>query len=161
MRNTRPMHLVLLAAAVAVSLTAVVVAQQGVSDDVDGYFSWTRLNPQRNFIESAHPAPKDVYVNDTGVQHALDRAFPFAEGTVLVKEVMDDDGLQVAMLPSMRKVAGFDPDGNDWQYAMFERQDDGSFAGEWVDVGTDMHAMCSSCHANASDNDYAFLTYME
>ncbi|CAN5756508.1 hypothetical protein BH23DEI1_BH23DEI1_03970 [soil metagenome] len=159
MRPKRPILVVLALSALIAVLTAV-VAQQALADDsVEGYFSWTRLNPQRNFIPSAHATPKDIYVNDVGAESATSRSFPFPEGSVLVKEVVDEASLSVAMLPSMRKVAGFDPDNNDWQYAMFVRQDDGSFAGEWVGTDHEMHAMCSSCHAGAAESDYAFLNY--
>jgi hypothetical protein len=159
MRHVRPIHVILALAAVATTLTAV-VAQQAIADDsVDGYFSWTRLNPQRNFIQSAHAAPKDVYVNDVGAESASTRSFPFPEGSVLVKEITDEETMTIAMLPSMRKVAGFDPDNGDWQYAMFERQDDGSFAGEWLAADHEMHQMCVGCHTGAADNDYAFLNY--
>ncbi len=159
MRHVRPIHLVLFLTAVLTALTAV-AAQRAIADDsVDGYFSWTRLNPQRNFIQSAHDTPKDVYVNDVGAENAVTRSFPFPEGSVLVKEIMDEDMMTVAMLPSMRKVAGFDPDNGDWQYAMFQRQDDGSYMGEWLAADHDMHMMCVSCHTGAAANDYAFLNY--
>lgn len=139
---------------------AVVLAQAVAGEpDIEGYHGWTRLNAQRNFIESAHASPKDVYVNDVGRDAALTSSFPFPEGTVLVKESLNPDTLAVAAITAMRKVAGFDPDNGDWQYAMFERQDDGTFSGMWVDTGHDMHAMCVGCHTGAAGNDYAFLSY--
>jgi hypothetical protein len=153
----RRLVLIIAAASLATAVLAQMVANQ---DDIEGYLGWTRLNAQRNFIESPHAAPKDVYVNDVGRDAALGRSFPFPEGTVLVKETTDEDALRVAVITAMRKVAGFDPDRGDWQYAMFERQDDGSFAGDWVATDTDMHQMCTSCHQQAADRDYAFLDYM-
>jgi hypothetical protein len=159
MRSIRPFHIVLALVALATALTAVVAQQAFADDSVDGYFSWTRLNPQRNFIQSAHAAPKDVYVNDVGAQSATSRSFPFPEGSVLVKEIMNEETMTVAMLPSMRKVAGFDPANGDWQYAMFERQDDGSYAGMWLAADHDMHMMCVGCHTGAAATDYAFLNY--
>jgi hypothetical protein len=80
-----------------------------------------RLNPQKNFITSAHPTAKDVYVNEIGAQAAQSRTFPFPEGSELVKESTDTETLTVFVITAMRKVAGFDPDNGDWQYGMFER----------------------------------------
>jgi hypothetical protein len=145
----------------AAMLLMVVVAQIAELDaDVQGYFAWERLNAQRNYIESAHQAPKDVYVNDVGRESALAGTFPFPEGTVLVKETIGEETLSVEVVSAMRKVAGFDEGGGDWQYAMFERQADGSFVGAWVATDHDMHAMCAGCHANAADTDFAFLSYL-
>jgi hypothetical protein len=144
------------------------VAQQSAAQNAAGegrpdYYAegWTRLNPLKNFIESAHPIAKDVYINEIGASHALLEDFPFPEDTVLVKESLDPDTLEVFVLTAMRKVGGFDPDNNDWQYGMFERNDEGEFEGMWADVGSDMHQMCSGCHARASDSDFVFLTYRE
>lgn len=144
---------------VTVVLAAVVVAQDAMMADRPEYADWTRLNPQKNFIQSAHPTAKDVYVNDVGRDAALERSFPFPEGSELVKESVDVDTLTVTVITAMRKVAGFDPENGDWQYGMFERMADGSFGGVWADVGTEMYQMCVACHTGAAANDYAFLTY--
>ena len=138
---------------------AIVVAQDAMMADRPEYADWTRLNPQKNFIQSAHPTAKDVYVNDVGRDAALERSFPFPEGSELVKESTDVDTLTVTVLTAMRKVAGFDPANGDWQYGMFERMEDGTFGGMWADVGTEMHLMCVGCHTGAADSDYAFLSY--
>lgn len=146
--------------ALAVALVATLVAAQAaMGDHRPDYADWTRLNPQKNFITSAHPTAKDVYVNDVGAEAALSRSFPFPEGSELVKESIDTDTLSVVVITAMRKVAGFDPVNGDWQYGMFERMDDGSFGGMWIEAGTDMHTMCVTCHTGAAANDYAFLTY--
>jgi hypothetical protein len=160
MRRRRTMYLTLLVAAAATVVT-VVLAQAIANDpDIEGYHGWTRLNPQRNFIESPHAAPKDVYVNDVGRAAALDGQFPFAEGSVMVKESTNVETLAVEAITVMRKVAGFDPDNGDWQYAMFERQEDGAMDGMWFGTDHEMHAMCVGCHVAAAETDYAFLNYM-
>ncbi len=153
-------RLALVASALLVALVlAVVVAQDAMMDHRPDYADWTRLNPQKNFIQSAHPTAKDVYVNEAGRDAAQGRSFPFPEGSQLVKESVDVDALTVTVLTAMRKVAGFDPSNGDWQYGMFERMDDGSFGGMWAEAGTEMHLMCVGCHTGAADSDYAFLTY--
>jgi hypothetical protein len=158
MRYARSVLLALVAAVVVLG-TAVVGQSFGGVSSLDGYLNWTRLNPQRNFIASAHAAPKDVYVNDVGAASATSRSFPFPDGTVLVKEISDTDTLTVTVLAAMRKVAGFDTANGDWQYAMLERQADGTFMGDWVGSDHGMHAMCVGCHTGAASSDYAFLNY--
>ena len=144
----------------ATVLLAAVVAQGAMmADHRPEYADWTRLNPQKNFIQSAHPTAKDIYVNEAGRAAAQERSFPFPEGSELVKESIDVDTLTVTVITAMRKVAGFDPANGDWQYGMFERMDDGSFGGMWAEAGSEMHLMCVGCHTGAADNDYAFLSY--
>lgn len=156
----RVRRLTLTASAVLAALVlAFVVAQDAMTDHRPEYADWTRLNPQKNFIQSAHPTAKDVYVNEAGRAAAQERSFPFPEGSELVKESIDVDTLGVTVITAMRKVAGFDPANGDWQYGMFERMDDGSFGGMWAEAGTEMHLMCVGCHTGAAGNDYAFLTY--
>ena len=148
--------LVTLVAGLAVTLVA---AQAMTGDHRPEYADWVRLNPQKNFITSAHPTAKDVYVNEAGAEAALTRTFPFPEGSELVKESTDTETLTVFVITAMRKVAGFDPGNGDWQYGMFERGEDGAFGGTWIETGTDMHTMCVSCHVGAAQTDYAFLSY--
>jgi hypothetical protein len=143
------------------AVMTVVLAQAVANDpDIGGCLCSTRLNPRRSVIASPHAATKDVFVDDAG--GATDRAgdFPFAEGAVLVKESTDADTLTVEAITVMRKVAGFDPDNGDWQYAMFERQEDGTMDGMWFDTDHEMHAMCVGCHVGAAETDFAFLNYM-
>jgi hypothetical protein len=154
--RSRRRVLVALLAALAVTLVA---AQATMGDHRPEYADWVRLNPQKNFITSAHPTAKDVYVNELGAQAALTATFPFPEGSELVKESTDTETLTVSVITAMRKVAGFDPDNGDWQYGMFERGQDGTFGGAWIETGTDMHQMCVSCHVGAAATDYAFLSY--
>jgi hypothetical protein len=154
-RRLVPLALVLVGALLA----TVVVAQAMMSNQPPEYLDWTRLNPQKNFISSAHPAAKDVYVNDAGAEAATTRTFPFPEGSELIKETLDPESRTVTVITAMAKVAGFDPENGDWQYGMFERMEDGSIGGMWAQVGDDMHQMCVSCHVGAAETDYAFLTY--
>lgn len=157
-RIRRPILVVLVLGLVAV-VTTVVGQSMGEPHARPEYGDWLRLNPQRNFITSAHPSAKDVYVNPIGADAVLARSFPVPAGTEVVKESTNLDDLSVFVLTAMRKVPGFDPANGDWQYGMFERVDDGSFGGTWADVDSDMHGMCVSCHVGAASNDYLFLSY--
>jgi hypothetical protein len=149
-----------LALVVVAALAFTLVGAQAImGGHLPEYTDWTRLNPQKNFITSAHPVAKDVYVNDVGADAALGRSFPYPEGSELVKESIDPESLSVFVMTAMRKVAGFDPDNGDWQYGMFERGEDGEFMGMWAEAGSEMHTMCVTCHTGAADKDYTFLSY--
>jgi len=140
---------------------ALVLAQgTGLPEEVAGYLSWTRANAQKSFEESAHPVAKDIYFNEVAAQgfDGSSFSFPHAEGSVFVKERMDPEALSVTTLYAMRKVAGFDPENGNWQYAVFERGEDGTFGGGWMSA--EGAAMCVECHRGAADKDYTFLSYL-
>ena len=152
--------------AAASVLAIALAAASTLPEDIHGYLGWNRANVNKNFIESPHPEAKDVYYNDIAAETidtaeaVADMEFPFAEGSIFVKETLDPDSLQVPVITTMRKVDGFDPDNNDWQYGMFERQEDGTFAGEWFDADAEMAAMCVECHTAVADQDFTFLDYL-
>lgn len=140
---------------------AVVLAQgtgPGLPPELADYFTWERANPQKDLEESAHPLVKDIYVNDTAAQGALGATFPYAEGSTLIKERMNPETLQVTTLYGMRKVAGFDSENGDWQYAVFEREDASAFGGGWMSA--ENAGMCVGCHVKAKATDYTFLSYL-
>ncbi len=142
-----------------VLLMTVTAATHGLPEDLADYITWTRANSQKSFEQSMHPVAKDIYFNEAVAASISSGSFPHAEGSIFVKEVTSPETLQVQMLTVMRKVSGFNPDGGDWQYGMFERTDDGTFAGEWMSV--EGAAMCSGCHLAAADKDFTFLSYLD
>ena len=75
-----------------------------------------------------------------------------------MKERVDPATLVVTTLYAMRKVADFDPENGDWQYAVFERVDAGAFEGGWMSA--ENAGMCVGCHVGAADSDYTFLSYL-
>ena len=138
-----------------------VAAQQaglGIADDLAGYFQWDRTNVQKSFIESAHPAAKDVYFNDPASDAVRSGDRPFPDGSVIVKEVTSPESLQVQVLTTMRKVDGFAADQGDWQYGRWDRTEAGDFDGGWMPV--DGAQGCVACHAEASANDFVFADYV-
>lgn len=133
-------------------------AELGLPAEVADYFTWERANPQKDLEESAHPLVKDIYLDEQAAQSALEAAFPYGEGSTLIKERMDPETLSVTTLYAMRKVAGFDPDNGDWQYAVFEREGEGAFGGGWMSA--ENAGMCVGCHVKAEATDYTFLSYL-
>ncbi len=151
-------HKRILAGFVLVTVTLVGAQGAGLPDEVADYFNWTRANPQKDLEASAHPLVKDIYVNDVAVPGALEANFPYAEGSVLIKERLDPEVLSVTTLYTMRKTVGFDPDNGNWEYGVFEREATGAFGGGWLSVAA--AEGCISCHTDAADTDYTFLSYL-
>ncbi|CAA9555310.1 MAG: hypothetical protein AVDCRST_MAG86-341 [uncultured Truepera sp.] len=141
-----------------VTLVGAQGARLGLPAEIADYFTWERANPQKDLEESAHPLVKDIYIDELAAQSALEASFPYGEGSTLIKERMNPETLQVTTLYAMRKVAGFDPDNGDWQYAVFEREDAGDFGGGWMSA--ENAGMCVGCHVKAKDTDYTFLSYL-
>jgi hypothetical protein len=139
-------------------ISIIALAQSGLPEDVAGYLTWQRANAQKSYEESAHPVAKDIYYNATADITIATGSFPHSEGSVFVKERMDPETLTVTTLYTMRKVPGFNADGGDWQYGLFERGEDGVLAGDWMSV--EGAAMCVGCHVGAQATDYTFLNYL-
>lgn len=55
-----------------------------MGDQRPDYADWVRLNPRKNFIASAHPTAKDIYVNAIGAEAAQTRSFPYPVGSELL-----------------------------------------------------------------------------
>lgn len=143
-------------------VSVAVLAQEagsGIAEDVADYWSWERANAQKSVEETAHPVAKDIYFNEAAAPSMHEGTFPHAEGSIFVKESLDPMTLQVSVITTMRKVAGFNPDGGDWQYGRFERQEGSGFVGGWMNV--ESAAMCMGCHVDAADKDYTFLSYLQ
>lgn len=148
-------------ATVFVTMFVTVGAQSAgleLPDELADYFTWERANPQKDLEESAHPLIKDIYADEVAAETVASSAFPYAEGSTLVKERMDPATLTVTTLYTMRKTAGFDPDNGDWQYGVFERENAGAFTGDWMD--TEASSGCIGCHTSAAATDYTFLSYL-
>ncbi len=134
-------------------------ADLGLPAEVAEYYTWKRGNAQKSLEASAHPVAKDIYLDEAAIAAARSASFPYPEGSTLVKERMDPATLTVTTLYAMRKVAGFDPENGDWQYAVFEREGAGAFGGGWMSA--ENAGMCVGCHVGAADSDYTFLSYLD
>ena len=143
---------------VLVTLVGAQGAGLGLPEEVADYFRWERGNAQKSFEESAHPVAKDIYLNELAAETARASSFPYSADSTLIKERTDPETLQITTLYAMRKVAGFDPDNNNWEYGVFEREDTGAFGGGWMSVAD--ASGCIGCHQGAADTDYTFLSYL-
>ncbi|MDE0316153.1 MAG: cytochrome P460 family protein [Candidatus Poribacteria bacterium] len=132
------------------------VALPGLPEDVAGYERWLKLNaepipPVEGF--DPHNGDKNVYVNQTRDTIAPDgeQQFPYPDGSVVVKEAYRPNKDYVGLIAIMRKIAGSDPDHNDWEFIEYTRNDpDADF--KVIASGR----ICWGCHARVEDIDYVF-----
>ena len=133
-----------------------VVALPGLPEDVAGYDKWLKLNAEP--IPPAaggdpHNGTKNVFVNQERDTIAPDgeQQFPYPDGSIVVKEAFRPNKDYVGLIAIMRKVAGSDPDHNDWKFVEYTRNNpDDDF--KLVFSGQ----ICWNCHARVEDIDYVF-----
>ena len=130
------------------------VALPGLPEDVAGYEKWLKLNAEPIppvAGSDPHRGTKNVYVNQTRVTIAPDgeQQFPYPDGSIVVKEAYRPNKNYVGLIAIMRKVAGSDPDHNDWEFIEYTRN---ASDAEFKVIASD--GICWSCHAQAEDMDY-------
>jgi Cytochrome P460 len=112
-----------------------------------GYRRWTKLNatplPPRE--SDPHLGTKDVYASRAPT------AGVYPVGTVVVKEAMRPGRDFVGLVAAMRKVAGADPEHNDWVFVEWTRDAEAERFSELA-----RGAVCTSCHVGVADQDYVF-----
>ena len=132
------------------------VALPGLPEDVTGYERWLKLNAEPIPPVAGgdpHNGTKNVYVNQERDTIAPDgeQQFPYPDGSIVVKEAFRPNKDYVGLIAIMRKVAGSDPDHNDWEFIEYTRNapDD-----EFSVIASGR--ICWSCHARVEDIDYVF-----
>lgn len=145
---------------------------------VAGYKGWTRVNPEpavfhsKIAIQCYMPSPEQfklehehnphrdkfvtVYVNDAGRRAMLEEKSPrFPVGSLVVKEKLPArDSKEPELLTAMlKREAGYDPEGGDWEYFVL----DGS--------GKELRARgkletCRACHQSYPDTDFVARNYL-
>jgi alpha-glucuronidase len=93
-----------------------------------------------------------VYVSDQGAATIIqDRERTFPVGSMIVKEklINADDTTPVALGIMIKREAGFNPAGDDWEYAYWEQ------AGG-VTRGTAQLEHCQACHIQEAAMDSVF-----
>ena len=86
-----------------------------------------------------------TYVNGPAYKAIEEKQGMLPDGAIVVKENYGPDK-KLAALTVMHKVKGFNPDANDWFWAMY--QPDGEIQSEGK------VEMCINCHGAKKDNDY-------
>lgn len=127
----------------------------GLPADIAGYNQWLKLNAEPIppvAGSDPHRGTKDVYVNQERNVIAPDgqQRFPYPDGSIVVKESRADSGF-IRVVAIMRKKAGSNPAGNDWEYEEYIRRDaDSPFPNPLTG------AFCQGCHSDATNRDYVF-----
>lgn len=71
-------------------------------------------------------------------------------GSILVKENFSrNDRASLEGITVMKRIAGYDPDNEDWFFARYSAGGSLTHAGKV--------AMCSDCHSSADGDDFSFL----
>jgi hypothetical protein len=148
------------------------------SELVAGYKAWTRVNPQpayfhlRAATDCAAPVGMDVrmetadnphldkfinvFVNDAGRRAMLEELRPrFPVGALVVKEKLPArDAKEPELLTAMlKREAGFDPEGGDWEYLVLDGQ------GREVRARGKLES-CRACHQAVADTDFVSRNYL-
>ena len=132
------------------------VALPGLPEDVAGYEQWLKLNAEPiPPVEGGDPhrGTKNVYVNQTRETIAPNgqQQFPYPDGSIVVKEAFRPNKDYVGLIAIMRKVAGIDPEHNDWEFIEYTRNAPDA---EFSVIASD--GICWGCHARVEDIDYVF-----
>src|ERR1044071_3681790 len=146
---------------------------------VAGYKGWTRVNPQpahfhlRAATDCAAPLAGadarmetegnqhldkfvNVFVNDAGRRAILEELRPrFPVGSLIVKEKLPArDAKEPELLTAMlKREAGFDPEGGDWEYLVLDGR------GEEVRARGKLES-CRACHQAVADTDFVSRNYL-
>ena len=144
---------------------------------VAGYKGWTRVNPEpavfhsKIAIQCAPPTAEQqgleqenphrdkfvtVYVNDAGRHAMLEERRPrFPAGTLIVKEKLPSrDAAAPELLTAMlKREAGYDPEGGDWEYLVLDGR------GEEVRARGKLES-CRACHQMVKHTDFVSRNYL-
>ncbi len=132
-----------------------VALMPGLPADIAGYNQWLKLNAEPIPPVAGgdpHRGTKDVYVNQERdvIAPGGRQRYPYPDGSIVVKESRADAGF-IRLVAIMRKKAGSNPGGNDWEYEEYIRRDaDSPFPNPLTG------AFCQGCHSDASNRDYVF-----
>ena len=131
------------------------IALPGLPADITGYNQWLKLNAEPIppvAGSDPHRGTKDVYVNQERdvLAPAGRQQYPYPDGSIVVKESRSDAGF-IRLVAIMRKKAGSNPGGNDWEYEEYIRRDaESPFPNPLTG------AFCQGCHSDARNRDYVF-----
>jgi len=127
--------------------------------EFDGYESWEQVeytNAPSDFLGAAHAGndgeyTRRIHANAQALSRGARADYP--EDAALVKETFTFDAsgdkqwaAEGALLAMVKRAAGYDADGGDWEYFMLD-----PVSGDVVDSGADlMNGMCKGCHTSAT-----------
>ncbi len=103
-----------------------------------------------NEVGDPHLGTKDVFASREADR--LSEGLSYPDGTIIVKHATRPDRDFTGLVAIMRKIAGFDPASNDWEFVEYARNGpDDAFS--ILASGN----VCSSCHMGAAATDYVWV----
>lgn len=149
----------MLAVIVCLCAATAVVAATDQTPGPDPAALWlhiTKTDPYKNWqswpdyqgvqpARSPHKPLNKVFVNAVGLASLK---APVNYGTIEVKETLTQD-MELRNITVQYKLQGFNPDGGDWYWAMYDPDGTVKMAGK-LDG-------CIACHENAKANDYVMV----
>ncbi len=121
---------------------------QSLWSQMSDYRSWSQFEGHEGIVRGQGPHGKFVrtFVNQIGASSASNPA----HGTIIVKENFSkDDEAALDSTTVMQRIAGYDPENNDWFWARYTPSGEQTHSGKV--------AFCSDCHFDASGDDLVFL----
>ena len=111
-----------------------------LAQEIADYKSWKAPEFFEGYHKSRHPLPEYVryYVNDIGMSN-LDQP---PNGSIFVKEQFDKDK-QLSGFTVMKKIDGYDPENNDWFWAIADTDGQITNAGQ---LNSSWTSSCIDCH---------------
>lgn len=132
------------------------VDDAAVSADAADYKTLTKLN-SAPFMSAQHQGQPmvNVYVNGvasaTYAKVADGAALTFAEGSLIVKEMLDPEGEPMMLTAMYKGPEGYDAENADWWWGMLTLDGMPAQSGSVGKV-----ALCSGCHGARETTDFAF-----
>lgn len=126
---------------------------EGLPEDIAGYEAWVRLNPEPIppiAGGDAHNGTKDVFTNLEADRSGGGVSYP--GGTIIVKESIRPDRDFVGLVAIMRKIEGFDPANNDWEFVEYTRT-----APNDIFTLVASGGVCTGCHIGAAETDFVWV----
>ena len=116
------------------------VEADSLQQEIADYRQWKTPEWVEGYTKSVHPLPEYVkyYVNDIGMSD-IDNP---PNGSVFVKEQFDEDK-ELMGFTVMKKIDGYDPENNDWYWAIADNSGRITNAGK---LNSSWTSSCIDCH---------------
>lgn len=115
---------------------------------VEEYKSYEKINDKRVKSNQHGGIFVNTLINKTGIDSFRNKKYPYAEGSVVIKEGFDSETSDLSKIYVMKKIKGYDPQNGDWLYAVTDPSGKVQMSGKIQ--------MCISCHVAGKDKDYVF-----
>ena len=120
--------------------------EQELKELVNQYKNFKALNSELK-PSGIHGSKVKTFLDEKGFESYEKKSFPYPDGTMAVKESFSSDG-KLNRLYLMKKIKGYDPENNDWYYALMSTEGKPSQSGKV--------SFCIQCHTSAKDKDYLY-----